>query len=67
MPFIAALLISVAQEVNTTPERLQFTSHATFSRASSSADLTLLPAQWELEGLPKRARKEGSISSITSG
>jgi len=55
-PLTAMLSASVPQEVKTTSTGSQLRRSATFSRAFSTAPLTLLPAQWMLEGLPYRSR-----------
>src|SRR5215831_7058396 len=66
-PLIAWLVASVPPLVKTISSGSAPRSRATSPRASSTAVRARTPCSWALDGLPKHARKYGSIASTTAG
>ncbi len=64
---MAALLLSVAQEVKITSREGAPISSAICSRAVSMTDLSFDPNLYELDGLPHSVVRYGIIASSTSG
>ena len=66
-PAMAALLLSVAQEVKITSGGCAPINSATCSRAVSTTALSFDPNLYELDGLPHSVVRYGIMASRTSG